>query len=154
MPKNEILFTDVVDGACAFSNAFELSVNTANKDFIKWRQDVLMTEEMEELKVAVNNEDIIGIIDESMDVAFLAITQAYHAFRSLGFSHIGSTWRTRAAFLEVCKTNLRKNVPTEAGMKITKPGDWTPPNIKRLVELPKKDEPEVDLKNLPEAVDA
>lgn len=156
--KPDLRYIDAIDAICKFAEHFELNVNTPTMDFLKWRYNVLFLEEIEELQVAIGNEDVAGILDECMDVAFLAISQAYDLLRAKGFTPIQATVRTRQAMLQVCDANLRKNIPLKAGAKVTKPGDWKAPNFENILAPVRKAEPEpvfeVDMKHLPENVDA
>lgn len=126
-------YTDAIDAACQFSDRLELAANKPTLEFMKLRMPFLF-EEVSELGSALDVEDDIETIDGALDVAFVAITQAYLVFRKRGFTHIQSVGKTRAGLLEVCRTNLLKTPPTEAGKKITKPEGWQPPRIPELLE--------------------
>lgn len=133
MTKKDITMLDHVDGACRFSEEFELQLNAPTYEFMKFHMgDKMMAEEVRELDAAIDAQDDIEIIDGACDVAFIALTQAYICFRRRGYSPLQAQGKVRAAMLEVCRTNLMKNAPTEAGMKITKPAGWTPPRIDEL----------------------
>lgn len=131
--KKDIQILDGFDGACQFSDQFELLHNAPTYEFLKWRMgDKMMTEEVRELNEAIDAKDDVEIVDGACDVAFIALTQAYITFRKFGCSHNQALWKVRAAFEEVCRTNLAKNPPSEAGQKITKPDGWKPPRIADL----------------------
>lgn len=126
-------YVDVIDAACQFSDQLELSVNKPDIGFLQLRMQFL-EEEFHELDSALFHHDDVEAIDGAMDVAFIAITQAYHVFRKRGFGHVDAVVRTRLAFIRVCETNIVKNPPVRAGEKITKPEGWEAPKIKELLE--------------------
>lgn len=131
--KKDIRILDAFDGACQFSDQFELLHNKPDYEFLKWRMgDKMLAEEVRELNEAIDAKDDVEIVDGACDVAFIALTQAYITFRKFGCTHLQALWKTRAAFEEVCMTNLAKNPPSEAGQKITKPAGWKKPRIADL----------------------
>jgi len=131
--KKDVSMLDFVDGACQFTEAFELAFNDPSYDFMKWRMgDKMMKEEVTELDAAIDARDDVEIVDGACDVAFIALTQAYIAFRRFGCSPIQAQGKVRAAMTEVCHTNLMKNPPERAGEKITKPAGWKKPRIDDL----------------------
>lgn len=137
--NKDLRYIDVIDLICQFSDQLELIVNEPSIDFMHLRMDYL-EEEMQELREAMIQEDHTEIIDGAMDVAFIAIAQAYHLFRMLGHRHIAAVTETRSALLEVARTNMMKNPPTEAGKKITKPEGWKAPNFEHLINPPQNND--------------
>lgn len=131
--KKDIRILDAIDGLCQFSDQFELVHNKPDYAFLKWRMgDKMLAEEVRELNEAIEAQDDAEIVDGACDVAFIALTQAYITFRKFGCSHMQATWKVRAAFEEVCLTNLAKTPATEPGQKITKPEGWRKPRIADL----------------------
>lgn len=125
-------YTDLVDAAALFSDRLEFLQNNPSYEFLQRRMDFL-DEEVEELRQAIVTKDDVEIVDGAMDVMFIALTQAYQLFRLKGYSHHQAVWKVRAAFLEVCRSNLDKNPPEKKGAKITKPEGWRPPRIADLL---------------------
>lgn len=122
-----VKYLDVIDLFCQFSDKLELAANEPSLDFMKRRMDFLQ-EEVEELEDGLAEEDLLETIDGAADVAFVAITQIYHGFRSCGFDHVAALVKTRTTLLLVGKANMAKNIPTKPGEKITKPEGWKSPN--------------------------
>lgn len=133
MDKNDVRYLDLVDLFSQFSEKLECAANESTLAFIARRMDFL-NEEVQELQEAIDKKDYVEIVDGAADVAFIAITQIYHAFRNKGFEHYKAVIRTREALLEVGLTNIIKIPPTKKGEKIKKPDDWQPPKIKELFE--------------------
>lgn len=129
----EVAFDDIIDLFCQFSGRLELAANDPGLTFIKRRMDFL-EEEVKELDDAIEDDDVVEMIDGAADVAFIAITQVYHVFRHAGFEHDKAVAKTRQALMEVGRTNIIKVPPTEKGAKITKPEGWKPPQIADLLE--------------------
>lgn len=132
--RHEVKYTDIFDLFCQFTQKLELSVNEPSYDFMQVRMDFL-AEEVEELQTALNDKDDVEIIDGAADVAFIAITQIYHAFRNKGKTHNEALLKTKAALMEVGLTNIIKVPPTEKGAKIQKPEGWESPRIAELLEM-------------------
>lgn len=131
MESTNGLFTDMIDGACLFTDQFELKHNQPDKDFLQQRMEYL-AEEFTELQTAINTDDDPEIVDGAIDVAFIAVTQAYLAFRRAGFPRATAVAKVRAAFYKVVNTNLKKEQPTKAGEKIRKPDGWEKPDMTML----------------------
>ena len=148
MKKNiDIQFLDAIDLFCQFSDKLELAkdennnyINTPSLDFMSRRMDFL-DEEVEELRKGIEDKDLVETLDGALDVAFIAITQAYHLFRKEGHNHTKAVVSTRTAMYEVGIANLLKNKPTKKGEKITKPEGWKSPNtrLKWLITPPAND---------------
>jgi len=139
----DVQYLDVVDLFCQFSDKLELHtwkdendneyhVNEPSIEFMKRRMPFL-DEEVEELREALEEEDMAEIFDGAIDTAFVALTQAYHVLRTLGFSHIQSVTRTRQGCIQVGITNLMKMPPLEKGVKIQKPDGWEPPQFQEIL---------------------
>ena len=129
-------YIDVVDLWCGFSDHLELVNNDPTVVFMKRRMDFLV-EEVNELHTALNEDDTLEIIDGAIDTAFVALTQAYHLFRSKGFDEVAARSAVRTAMIEVGITNMTKNIPekgADAGEKITKPEGWKPPNFQNILD--------------------
>lgn len=130
--KDDVKFTDVIDLFCQFSDKLELAANEPSYGFLTRRMD-FFDEESGELYDAIGEKDDVEILDGAIDTAFVALTQAYHLFRMRGFHHHQAVAKVRGAMMEVGKTNMTKNVPTEKGAKITKPANWKEPALDELL---------------------
>lgn len=133
-------YSDAVDLFCQFSKKLELLANDSTYDFMKRRMDFLH-EEVKELQDAIEAKNDAEILDGAMDVAFLAITQAYHLLRMKGFEHHAAVMRVRWSMHEIGETNMVKNPPKTPGDKITKPEGWAPPDLEKILLLRKKGDP-------------
>ena len=125
----DLKYLDTIDLFCQFSDQLELAVNAPDYSFMQRRMD-FMHEEVQELQEGLMLADDVEIVDGAAGVAFIAITQIYHAFRNKGFGHVQSVVKTRSALLEVGKANIRKLPPTKPVEKIKKPEGWQSPNQK------------------------
>ncbi len=131
--SKDVRLLDCIEGLCLFCEDFELKFNNPDYDFLKFRMgENMLAEEVRELNKAIEEKNDIEIVDGACDVAFIALVQAYIVFRKYGSDPINATGKVRAAMMEVCKSNLKKNPPEEAGKKITKPDGWAPPRIEDL----------------------
>lgn len=129
-------FIDFIDLFCGFSDNLELVNNDPTVKFMQRRMDFL-EEEVKELHQALHDNDTIEIIDGAVDVAFVAITQAYHLFLSKGFDPAGARTAVRAAMIKVGVTNMTKNIPekgADSGKKITKPEGWQGPDLQQILD--------------------
>ena len=111
-----------------FMRACDQTVDSFNEDqygmYLK-----LISEEMQELAVAINEEDTIEQLDALIDILVVTIG----AIHSAGFDAEGA-WK------EVMKTNFAK-IDKETGKvrkredgKVLKPVGWVPPNLEPFLK--------------------
>jgi len=133
-------YIDIIDLWMGFCDHLELVNNTSTVNFMKRRMDFLV-EEVNELHQALDDDDTIEIIDGAIDVAFVALTQAYHLYRSKGFDEAAARTAVRASMIQVGVTNMTKIIPekgADAGEKICKPEGWEPPKIQNIIDNHKR----------------
>lgn len=135
LPERLREFADIVDGVSRFCELLEGLYNDSDYEFLSRRMDFL-DEEVSELREAIKQQDDLEILDGAIDVAFVAIGQAYHLLRQKGHDHYAAKMRTRSAFIEVCRSNLTKALPTEKGAKIKKPLSFSEAKLQHLLDKP------------------
>ncbi len=133
LPKILQEYSDAVDAICRFCELMEGLHNESDYEFLGRRMDFLH-EEVLELAEGIANKDDVEILDGAIDVAFVALGQAYHVLKKNGHSFYSAKNATRTALLEVCRTNLTKMLPKDRGSKIKKPENWEVPNLKALLK--------------------
>lgn len=133
-------FRGVVDLFCLFAEKLELAMNEPTMKWLETRIPFL-DEEVQELKDAQREDDLVEMLDGAGDVAFVAITHMFIALRRKGFSHLQAELLTNQILIEIGRSNAVKIVPEEAGAKIKKPEGWRAP---RIAEIIKRNEIECD----------
>jgi predicted HAD superfamily Cof-like phosphohydrolase len=110
-----------------FMKACDQTVEGFNQDQFKLYVS-LIDEELDELKVAINNNDQVETLDALVDILVVTIG----AIHSMGADAEGA-WK------EVMSTNFAK-IDKETGKvrkredgKVLKPTGWVPPNLKPFV---------------------
>jgi predicted HAD superfamily Cof-like phosphohydrolase len=111
-----------------FMRACDQSVEQLNSDQFYLYVN-LIKEEVEELAVALSNDDRVETLDALIDMLVVTIG----AIHSAGFDAEGA-WK------EVMRTNFAK-IDKETGKvvkredgKVLKPDGWTPPDLKSFIE--------------------
>ncbi len=131
---------DIINKSTEFSRDFEvdpkLKDGVDGKTLLNKTIDFL-SEELNETKNAIAENDLEEIIDGFGDVAFVALNGIYKTFRFQGENHESAKAKANEVMKRICEANLGKKQSDGTILyvngKVQKPAGWTAPQYKDLV---------------------
>ena len=126
---------ELIEKSTEFSRDFEVDPKIAegvDEQTLLGKTLDFLTEEVEETKAAVKENDTLEIIDGFGDVAFIALNGIYKTLRFEGNNHEVAKEMTIEVMRRICNANLGKKQPDGSikyvNGKVQKPEDWTAPS--------------------------
>jgi hypothetical protein len=131
---------NIIEKSTEFSRDFEvdpkLAEGVAGKVLLCKTIDFL-NEELSETKTAIEQNDLVEIIDGFGDVAFVALNGIYKTFRFQGESHQLARAKTEEVMKRICTANLGKKQSDGTikyvNGKVQKPEGWTAPVYEDMI---------------------